>query len=295
MGHDHHHHHTASKGLTVAFWLNASFTLIELIGGLYANSTAILTDAVHDLGDTIAIGSGVWLERISKRGRSQTYSYGYKRFSLLSAVILSVFLLVGSAFMLTKSVMDFFGEKEVRSDVMIYLAILGIAVNGVAFWNIYRKEKSHGHNTRVIMLHLLEDVLGWIAVLIGGILIYLTGWNWIDPLLSCIIALFIIWRAFPNLVKTIRIFLQAVPDSIPLDTIRTELLEMENVMAIHDLHAWTMDGNHHVVSVHLVVNTELLSDTTTIRRKVNALFTRYDIDHITVQFEQQDHRCEQSH
>ncbi len=289
MSHDHHHH---TKGLTLAFWLNAGFTVIELVGGLYANSTAILTDAVHDFGDTIAIGSGVWLEKVSQKGRNHTYSYGYKRFSLLSAVILSVFLLVGASFMLAKSIADFFAVKEVHSETMIGLAILGVVVNGIGFWRIYRAEKGHGHNTRVIMLHLLEDVLGWIAVLIGGTVIYFTQWYWIDPLLSCAIALFIIWRALPNLLKTVKIFLQAVPESIPLESLRSDLMEIEKVRAIHDLHAWTMDGNDHVVSVHLVVDTERLSDTEEIRRKVKTLFGQYRVDHVTVQFERHDHRCD---
>lgn len=290
MSNDHHHHH--HHGLTWAFWLNASFTVIELIGGLYANSTAILTDAVHDLGDTIAIGSGVWLEKVAQKGRNQTYSYGYKRFSLLSAVILSVFLLVGSSFMLVKSVLDFYTVKMVHSETMIGLALLGVAINGLGFWRIYKSEKEHGHNTRVIMLHLLEDVLGWVAVLIGGLVIYFTQWYWVDPLLSCLIALFIMSRAWPNLLKTVKIFLQAVPESISLASMRSELLEIEKVNAIHDLHAWTMDGSEHILSVHLVVDTNVLEDTEQIRTKVKALAARYKVNHVTVQFERNNQGCE---
>src|SRR5690606_34982471 len=212
--HSHNHHHSTGNGMKTAFWLNASFTVLELVGGVLSNSTAIITDAIHDFGDTIAIGSGVWLEKLSKKGRNPTYSYGFKRFSLLSAILLSGFLLTGSSIMLVKSALHLFSPKVVDDQLMLAMAVIGIVVNGIGFWRIYKEERNHGNNSKAVMLHLLEDVLGWVAVLIGSIIIYFTGWYWIDPLLSILIALFIISRTIPNLVASAKIFLQAVPDDV---------------------------------------------------------------------------------
>lgn len=320
--HDHHHHH--NKSLNVAFWLNAFFTVVELVGGVYTNSTAILTDALHDFGDTLAIGLGIWLEKVSGKKRSDTFSYGYKRFSLLSALILSAFLLGGAMVMLVKSVGQLFAVQEkVDAQGMLWLSILGIVVNGAAFLNILRSNKKtstahedhshdHGHehhdhdhheehhhehaekphhNTKAIAMHLLEDTFGWIAVLIGSIIIKFTNWYWIDPLLSVAISIFIIVRAIPMLKSTLTIFLQSVPENFDADKITKEILKISGVKSLHDMHAWTMEGNFHVLTLHVVLADDAFSNRQHIQHEIVAVLKRNNIHHPTVQIEAEEEDC----
>lgn len=289
--HSHNHHHSTGNGMKTAFWLNASFTVLELVGGILSNSTAIITDAIHDFGDTIAIGSGVWLEKLSKKGRNPTYSYGFKRFSLLSAILLSGFLLTGSSIMLVKSALDLFSPKVVDDQLMLAMAVIGIVVNGIGFWRIYKEERNHGNNSKAVMLHLLEDVLGWVAVLIGSIVIYFTGWYWIDPLLSILIALFIISRTIPNLVASAKIFLQAVPDDVLVENIQNEILSVNGVHTIHDVHIWTMDGDYHVMSLHIVLEEKNAEKEESILQQVVSIAEKYNVKHPTVQFEANNYNC----
>lgn len=289
--HSHNHHHSTGNGMKTAFWLNASFTVLELVGGILSNSTAIITDAIHDFGDTIAIGSGVWLEKLSKKGRNPTYSYGFKRFSLLSAILLSGFLLTGSSIMLVKSALDLFSPKVVDDQLMLAMAVIGIVVNGIGFWRIYKEERNHGNNSKAVMLHLLEDVLGWVAVLIGSIIIYFTGWYWIDPLLSILIALFIISRTIPNLVASAKIFLQAVPDDVLVENIQNEILSVNGVHTIHDVHIWTMDGDYHVMSLHIVLEEKNAEQEASILQQVVSIAEKYNVKHPTIQFEASDYNC----
>lgn len=291
--------------MTVAFWLNAIFTLIEFVGGIYTNSSSILTDAIHDLGDSLAIGAGIWLEKISGQKRTETFSYGYKRFSLLSALILASFLLGGSLVMLIRSIEQLFTPHVVKPEGMLWLAVLGIVVNGLAFLRLNKKdehhhdhkheshehhdhhheEEQHHHNSRAIALHLLEDVLGWIAVLIGAIVIYYTNWNWIDPVLSILIAVFIIVRAIPTLKNTLRIFLQSVPENFDSEKLSQEILRIEGVKGLHDMHAWTMEGNYNVFTLHVVIAMEFRSTEKKIRQQIEVILKKYKIHHPTLQIE----------
>tara|TARA_Y100000782_G_C10187460_1_gene267623 strand:+ start:838 stop:1722 length:885 start_codon:yes stop_codon:yes gene_type:complete len=289
MGH-HHHGHGNQKGMVTAFWLNLTFTIIEIIGGFWVNSTAILTDAIHDMGDSIAIGTGIWLEKLAHKKRTPTYTYGYKRFSPLSAVILSVFLISGSSIMLVKSGIELFQPHQVDPFGMFWLAVLGVAINALAFYRIYKQEKEHHSvNTRAIMLHFMEDVLGWVAVLVGGAVIYFTNWYWIDPLISVGISIYILSQAIPNLINTVKIFLQAVPDTVDPKAIQDTLHNINGVTDLHDFHLWTLDGNYHILSLHLVINKS--ENTETIRQKALEILERKKIDHSTIQIETVGEKC----
>ena len=190
------HHHHAIKNLKVAFALNFTFTFIEVIGGFLTNSIAILSDALHDLGDTLAIGLSWYFQKLSGKSRSQKFSYGYKRFSLVSALISAIILLVGSVLIIYKAIPRLINPEIVHVKGMFVIAILGVLVNGIA---VLRLKKGHSSNERVVMLHLLEDVLGWLAVLFGSVLMYFFDWPIIDPILSIMIATFILWNALKNI------------------------------------------------------------------------------------------------
>ena len=200
MGHHHSHEQEKGGNIKVAFFLNISFTIIEIIGGVLTNSVAILSDALHDLGDSLSLGLAWYFEKKSKKGRSKNFSFGYKRFSLLGALINAIVLIIGSIFILREAIPRIINPEPVDTKGMILLAILGIFVNGLA---VLRLKKGTSLNEKVISLHLLGDVFGWIAVLIGAIAIYYFNSPIIDPILSFLIAGFILFNVYKNLNKVI--------------------------------------------------------------------------------------------
>lgn len=298
------HHHT-NKGLSIAFWLNTSFAFIELLGGIYTNSTAILTDAFHDLGDSLAIGTGIYLEKISLKSRNSTFSFGYKRFSLLSALVLSTFLLVGAILMLINAIEKLFNPSVVDSKGMFVLAIIGIIINGLAFWRVQKNEghhhshhhtghshsHTHSHNSQAIMLHLLEDVLGWVAILIGSIVIYFTHFYWIDPLLSIAIAIFIGYNAIGNLRGTMMIFLEAVPNSVPQEQLKNQILGIDGIKSLHDLHIWGLNESFNILTVHLVIDNTQAHNHSFLRQQVISVLSSHNVQHPTIQFENEGEIC----
>ncbi|MDR7128165.1 cobalt-zinc-cadmium efflux system protein [Algoriphagus sp. 4150] len=298
----HSHNHTDSKGLSLAFWLNVLFSIIEVVGGILTNSTAILADAFHDFADAIAIGLAVLLEKLSGKKRTPGFSYGYKRFSLLSAIGMSLFLLIGAVFMCVSAYSSFIDPKIVDGKGMLYLAILGIAVNGFAFLRIKRANghshhsgHSHSHdadfNRKAIMLHLLEDVLGWVAVLIGAVVIYFTGWYWVDGVLAIAIAIFIGYNATINLISTMKILMQAVPENVDIKKLSDELLQIPCIENIHDIHIWTLEGNYHIGSLHAVVNAIDKNREVDILPSILQVMDKYKIQHPTVQIETSRSDC----
>lgn len=277
-------HHKQKQALTFAFWLNLCFSAIEIAGSFYTNSTAILTDAIHDLGDSLAIGLGIVFEKIAGRKPDSKYTYGYKRFSLLSALILSILLLVGAVVMIWKAVDAFLQPHPVNSEGMFSLAVLGIVINGAAFLKIkYSGAGQTKQNSKAIMLHFLEDVLGWIAVLVGSVVIYFTQWYWIDGILSIVIALYIGWNAFTNLKETMPVFLQAAPQNIAIDTLRETVLGLEGVKSIEDLHVWALDEDENIGSVRIVAKKR--EHIENILSEVNTVFKKYSIHKPVVQIE----------
>jgi cobalt-zinc-cadmium efflux system protein len=287
--HGHIHHHHSVKNLKVAFALNITFTLIEAIGGFFTNSIAILSDALHDLGDTLAIGMSWYFQKLSNKSRTQKFSYGYKRFSLVSALISAIILLIGSILIIYKALPRIFNPQVVHIEGMFIIAIIGVLVNGAA---VLKLKKGQSSNERVVKLHLLEDVLGWIAVLVGSVLMYFFDWPFIDPLLSIAIAIYILWNAIKNIKEFVRIFLQGIPKDIDLDEIETHLNEIPDVESIHDLHVWSMDGEYNVFSAHFVVDDDISADNIIeIKKRARKVFRKYNISHETLEFEYKSEAC----
>jgi cobalt-zinc-cadmium efflux system protein len=300
MSDTHQHHHSDKNGLSLAFWLNLLFSIIEVIGGILTNSTAIIADAFHDFMDAIAIGFAVLLEKLSGKKRTSKFSYGYKRFSLLAALGMSAFLLTGAVLMCFSAYQSFLNPEPVNSVGMLGLAILGIAVNGFAFLRIKQSNNHahhHGHahttnhNSRAIMLHLLEDVLGWVAVLIGATVIYFTGWYWIDGVLALAIAVFIGYNATKNLINSMKVLLQSVPENVNIDDLANELKNIEGIENIHDLHIWSLDGSYHIGSLHAVVKTDYVKQEIDVFSAISKLMEKYQIQHPTIQIESTTTNC----
>ncbi|RKZ52525.1 MAG: cation transporter [Candidatus Parabeggiatoa sp. nov. 3] len=289
MSHHHHHHHAASN-IKVVFFLNLSFTLLEIVGGIWTNSVAILSDAVHDLGDSVALGLSWYFANVSQKKRDSHFSYGYKRFSLLGALISSFILLVGSTLILFEAIPRLIHPETVHVNGMILLAILGVLVNGAAVLKLRRGETQ---NERVVRLHLLEDVFGWFAVLIAGIVMLFVNLPVLDPILSVGITLYILWHVFKNLRETVNVFLQAIPANMNVEQLEAMLIEKLPIQSIHDWHLWTMDGEYHVLSCHVVVADNLPSkDIIDLKTQIRELLKQYNIQHLTIEVEYENECCE---
>lgn len=270
-----------TKNIRFAFWLNTAFVVIELIGGWYTNSLAILSDAFHDFGDSISLGLAWFFQVLATRGRDHNYTYGYRRFSLIGALFNGLILILGSVFIGYHAFERMGNPETTMSEGMAVLAVLGIVINYVAM-----KRLSHGHslNEKTLSLHLLADVLGWVAVLIGAIVIYFTGWYAIDAWLSFLIALYIIYGAIKNVVESVNIILQKVPKGIDPDRIESELRTIDRVDDVFDLHVWTLDGERIILSVHLVIPlAEDRAEVAAIRRKARRLLNERGIRHSTIE------------
>ncbi|MEP0987031.1 cation diffusion facilitator family transporter [Ekhidna sp.] len=290
MGHSHHHQDHSEGNIKVAFFLNLAFSIIELIGGLWTNSVAILSDALHDLGDSLSLGVSWYFARVAKKDRNQKFSYGYKRFSVLGALINAIVLVSGSIFITIEAIPRLFNPIHPNTEGMIYLAIGGVIVNGAA---AFRLSKGHSLNEKAVYTHLLEDILGWVAVLIGALVMNFWDLPIIDPILSILIALFILYNVFKNLKESFRIILQGTPMNINVSDIHTAIREIDQVQNTHDCHLWSMDGDYHILSIHIVVEKDLtLTKLRGIKTETKARMKQLGINHTTIEFETQEENCE---
>ncbi|UYQ94658.1 cation diffusion facilitator family transporter [Chitinophaga horti] len=292
--HDHHgmlHAHPVVKNLRFALVLNLGFAVVEFIGGFLTNSVAILSDAVHDLGDAAAIAASLVLERQAGKGRTPLFSYGKRRLSILAAFITSLILVIGAVVIIFEAVPRLFAPEPVKVMGVLWLAVAGLVFNGLAVLRL-RSGGSKSLNQRAVMLHLVEDVLGWIAVLAGGVIMYFTQWYWIDPLLSLGIAAFILYNAIRNIMAVLKIFLQAVPENFDEAALVNSLRALPGVIGVHDLHVWTMDGERNVLTVHLVVDANL-GDTQVfnIKQQARQVMDGANIQHPTLEIERAGEPC----
>jgi cobalt-zinc-cadmium efflux system protein len=287
--HDHHHHHAASERLGWAFALNFCFTIIEFIGGWLTNSTAIMADAVHDLGDCLAIGMAWGLNKLGDKEASTRFSYGFSRFSLLGALVNGVILVLGSVWVMSAAIPRLVNPEMPDAFGMLGLAILGIAVNCYA---AYKLSDGKTLNERMLNWHLMEDVLGWTAILLVSIVLMFVELPILDPILSIAFTLFILFNVVRNLTETLRLFLQATPDHELREQLQQQLSTLEHVSDIHHLHLWSLDGEQHVLTAHLLLNknydqVELVKLKSTIAK----LMSVYSLSHTTIEFEFPDECC----
>jgi cobalt-zinc-cadmium efflux system protein len=299
MAHDHHshshgHHHSHDHGtgnLSFAFWLNTAFALLEIAGGFYTNSVAILSDALHDLGDSLSLGLAYYFHQKSHQKRDKHYSYGYRRFSLLGALINCMVLLVGSVIILQETIPRLFHPEGENPDAkgMIVFAVVGILVNGAA---LFRLKKGTSVNEQVISLHFIEDILGWVAVMIGSVVMLFVNLPILDPIMSLLIAGYILFNVFQNLKSSFRIILQGIPAGISERQVREQILSVSGVQDVHDLHLWTMDGEYNVLTAHAVVGENLtFSETESIKQNVKSQLKGLPIQHVTIEVEPKNAHC----
>lgn len=273
------------KNILIAFILNISFSIFELIGGLFTNSISILSDAIHDFGDALGIGLSLILEKISKKNPDSNYTYGYARYSILGALITTTILTVGSIFVIISSIKRIISPEDINYNGMIIFAIFGVIINFLA---AYFTKDGHSVNQKAVNLHMLEDVLGWVVVLIGSILMKFTDIRLIDSIMSIGVALFILINAFKNLKSILDLFLEKTPANIRVEELKNHLLKIKEIKDIHHIHVWSLDGNNNYSTMHIVTDTK---DPVKLKKAVRNEMLEHNIIHTTIEIEGSDEKC----
>ena len=276
----------AKYAVWVAFFLNLTYAIVEFIAGGVFGSSAVLADSVHDLGDAIAIGISAFLETISNREEDNQYTLGYKRFSLLGALVTAIILMTGSVLVILENVTKILHPQPVNDEGILWLGMIAITINVLASL-VVGKEKTK--NESILSLHFLEDTLGWVAVILMAIVLRFTDWYILDPLLSLAISFFILSKALPRFWSTLKIFLDAVPEGIDIKQVKSGLERLDNVASLNQLNLWTMDGLEKNAIIHLCLEDwEQMTET---KNQVRQLLEERGVQNITIEVDtsQSDH------
>ena len=269
------------KNILIAFLLNITFSIFELFGGIITNSVAILSDSVHDLGDAISIGISYFMERKSKKTPDNKYTYGYVRYSVLGGVITTTILLVGSILVIIGAIKRLFNPVEVNYSGMIIFAIVGVVLNFIA---AYVTKDGDSINQKSVNLHMLEDTLGWVVVLIGAIIMRFTDISIIDPIMSIGVAIFILIHSIKNLKKVLDLFLEKTPDNVNINELTKHLLKIDGVDDIHHIHVWSIDGYNNYATMHIVTKSKNISK---VKKEIREELEEHNIGHAILETEEE--------
>lgn len=275
------------KNILKAFILNIAFSIFEFIGGTITNSVAIISDSIHDLGDSISIGISYILEKKSKKKPNDKYTYGYIRYSVMGSAITTTILLVGSILVIYNSILRILNPVEVNYNGMIIFAIVGVITNLLAA--NFTKE-GNSLNQKSVNLHMLEDVLGWIVVLIGALIMKVTDISIIDPILSIVVSTYIFINALNNFREIIDLFLEKTPSNIDIAELKQHLLEIKNVEDVHHIHVWSIDGYNNYATMHVIVK----ANAKLVKEKIKEELKEHGISHVTVELETKEEHCEEN-
>lgn len=273
------------KNILIAFILNIAFSIFEFFGGLITNSVAILSDSVHDMGDALSIGISFFLEKKSKKHADNKYTYGYVRYSVLGGLITTIILIVGSILVIYNAIGRIINPIEINYEGMIIFAIVGVVLNFIA---AYFTKDGESINQKSVNLHMLEDVLGWIIVLVGAIIMKFTDIRLLDSIMSIGVAIFILINALKNLKEVLDLFLEKTPNGIDIEELKKHLLEIENVDDIHHIHVWSIDGYNNYATMHIVTKAENIKE---LKVKIRQELSEHNICHAILETE--DEACDE--
>ena len=274
----------SEKKILFALLLNLTFSIFEFVGGAITGSVAIVSDAIHDLGDAGSLGISYFLEKKSKEKSNEIYTYGYGRYSVLGALITNLILLVGSGIVIYNAVHRILHPIGIDYDGIIVFAVVGVLVN---FFAARLTHEGHSINQKAVNLHMIEDVLGWLVVLVGAVVMRFTSWTIIDPLMSIGVAIFILVNVAKNLKEICEIFLEKIPNGISVEKIREHISEMEGVLDVHHIHIWSMDGQSAYATMHIVTD----ADAHEIKHKIREELAEHHIVHATLELESSQEHC----
>lgn len=280
-----HNHNNREKNIKTAVFLNVAFTIIEVVGGLWTNSLAILSDALHDFGDSVALITSLIAEKKAKKPADTKRTYGYQRLSLFSAFFAGIVLVAGSLFILSEAIPRLLNPEHTNAQGMIGLAVLGIVVNGLGMW---RLKRGQSQNEKVLSWHLLEDVLGWSVILIGGIIMFFWDNHIIDPIMTVGFTAFVLWGVSRNIKSTFNIFMQGVPEHIDIESLKQSLRKIKGVIDVHDIHVWSLEGETDIFTGHVVVKNHVLQNPDNAKKKIKQELAKHHIEHSTVELESEE-------
>ncbi len=272
------------KNILIAFLLNLCFSVFEFVGGIVTGSVAILSDAVHDIGDAASIGVSFFLEKKSKKQPDNTYTYGYARYAVIGSMITTLILLFGSAAVIYNAIARLIHPTAINYNGMIIFAVVGVVVNLCA---AFVTREGDSLNQKAVNLHMLEDVLGWAVVLVGAVVMRFTDFAVIDPLLSIGVAVFIFVNAIRNLKETVDVFLEKTPHGVCVEEIKQHVLEIDGVLDVHHIHVWSLDGQNSYATMHIVTN----ADHHTVKHAVREELAEHGIGHVTLELEAEGEHC----
>ena len=272
------------RNILFAFLLNLAFSVFEFVGGIFTGSVAILSDALHDFGDALGIGFSFFMEKKSKGKPDEKYTYGYARYSVLGSAITTLILIIGSTLVIYYAVQRILNPVAIDYQSMIVLAIIGVCVNGLA---VFFTSKGESLNQKAVNLHLLEDVFGWLIVLVGAVVMSFTNFAILDPVLSILLSVFILFNALKNIRKTLDVFLEKIPRGLDVHDIVARLKEENEIQDVHHVHVWSIDGINNCATMHLVTD----DDAFTIKEKVRKILNEMGVSHITIEVERTYEKC----
>ena len=279
--HNHEHNHKTEENILIAFILNISFSIFEIIGGIITGSIAIISDAIHDAGDAISIGISYFLERKSNKKSDKNYTFGYRRYSIIGALISTSILLIGTFIVIYNAIGRLFNPVDINYNGMIIIAIVGVIINFLA---AYCTREGDSLNQHAVNLHMLEDVLGWVVVLIGSIIIKITNFVYLDSIMSIGISIYLIIESIKNLKKIMNILLIKIPEGITVEEVKETVLKIKEVKDVHHVHIWTIDGEKNYATIHVVADKNIKEE---IREKLKEI----RIHNVTIELETSKEKC----
>jgi cobalt-zinc-cadmium efflux system protein len=274
--------HDREKRVRLAAFLNIAFTILEIVGGFWTNSLAILSDALHDFGDSVALLVSWLFERAARKQPDSSRTFGYQRLSLFSALFSASILIGGSVVIIFQAIPRFFNPEQVNASGMLLIAVVGIVFNGAGFFLL---KKGESLNEKVLSWHLLEDVLGWVGILVGGVIIYFWKIYLLDPIMTIALTAFILYNVTKNLKEAINILMQGVPKHINLEAVKHDILAIKGVIGLHDIHIWSLEGETDVFTAHIVLDNETLRSPEPTKQTIKETLQKHHIEHSTVELE----------
>lgn len=273
------------RNILIAFILNLAFSAFEFFGGIFTGSVAIISDALHDLGDALSIGISYFLEKKSKKKPDEKYTYGYVRYSVLGSAITTLVLIVGSMAVIFNAIKRIENPVEINYNGMIIFAIIGVVLNSIA---AFVTREGDSLNQKAVNLHMLEDVSGWVIVLVGAVVMRFTDISVIDPALSIAVAVLVFINALKNFGEILELFLEKTPRGISIEKIRKHLMELDGVTDVHHIHVWSIDGHSHFATMHIVTG----EDFHHIKKMVREELKKCGISHSTLELEDKGECCD---
>jgi cobalt-zinc-cadmium efflux system protein len=288
--HAHTHSPTTGRKLQLSLWITVAFIFVELAAGIQAQSLALLSDAGHNFTDSLALGLAWFAFYLQSKPPTDQKTFGYLRAGVLAGFVNAMTLVVLALFIFYESYERFLDPRQVQEEIMIAVAAAGLVVNVAVMWALHADSR-HDLNIRGAFMHMLGDALSSVGIILGAVAIFYTGYAWIDPLLSVLIAVLILWSGWDIIREAVNILLEGLPRGITREDVCGAITGVDGVIDVHDLHIWSLSSSSHALSCHTVIDDLPPSASDAILRRINEVLQhRFHIDHTTIQFEHI--RCE---